>query len=545
MRSLKARIVGWTLACMSALQHGCAGSAPVARGFVQHERHDVAVVGNGELVARVACDDAGTVRVELDHVDSFDEQGVRRALGTLRISGDPPLVRAGDSPRLWLEHGVVEVRADGEGRDAVRVFVDPEAPAMHVLLEGRTPRVLRVEVEPPPARSGEPPVSEDVVIDAEAEPDAVAWYHRNGGSIQPAWLAERGLAAHATLFDDPFILRTAGARVEGDGFVRVGPRALATDGAVRRAELRATASCVQADGLDGWLERLTKMAALVACSDEAEARTRAWWRARGERAFVECAQDADAARLADERARWLAQAGGRFAAARGFAEFESMAAMGDADRIGPLLAQHARVLRVREARTRLEGGTGACVVDPISPASLEGSEACALGSLPRFIELALDHLEGTGDAAMWRSCSLPVIEAAIEHLEWRIDAGAVRAKEVEGLRDALERLCALDESLADTAGRARWSRLLAASAGAPAAPARGAAILARLLRAEGGRLIVLPDWPRERDVRFRLHAAGAWGDAEVRGGRLVRLEVEPAARRGDVAVGPGWELPAG
>ena len=79
MRSLSPRIVGWLLACMSALQHGCTGNAPVARGFVQPERRSVAVVGNGELVATVACDDAGTVRVELDHVDSFDEQGVLNA----------------------------------------------------------------------------------------------------------------------------------------------------------------------------------------------------------------------------------------------------------------------------------------------------------------------------------------------------------------------------------------------------------------------------------------------------------------------------------
>jgi len=150
---------------MSALQHGCTGNAPVARGFVQPERRSVAVVGNGELVATVACDDAGTVRVELDHVDSFDEQGVRWPLGTLRIATDPPLGLEGEAPGVWLEDGVAEVRAACDGHDSVRVFVDVEASALHVVLGARAPRAWRVEVEPPAGRNGEPPVSEDVVIE--------------------------------------------------------------------------------------------------------------------------------------------------------------------------------------------------------------------------------------------------------------------------------------------------------------------------------------------------------------------------------------------
>ena len=62
-----------------------------------------------------------------------------------------------------------------------------------------------------------------------------------------------------------------------------------------------------------------------------------------------------------------------------------------------------------------------------------------------------------------------------------------------------------------------------------------------LLQSDGARLRVLPAWPREWDVRFRLHAAGSTTvTGEVRGGRLVFLEVDPPARANDVVLGEGW-----
>jgi hypothetical protein len=58
-----------------------------------------------------------------------------------------------------------------------------------------------------------------------------------------------------------------------------------------------------------------------------------------------------------------------------------------------------------------------------------------------------------------------------------------------------------------------------------------------LLQERGGKLVLLPAWPREWDVSFRLHAPGATTvEAEVTGGRVTRLVVEPASRRADVVV---------
>lgn len=66
------------------------------------------------------------------------------------------------------------------------------------------------------------------------------------------------------------------------------------------------------------------------------------------------------------------------------------------------------------------------------------------------------------------------------------------------------------------------------------------ALQSMLLQYEGTRIRLLPAWPRDWDVDFRLHGPGRTRvDATVRGGRLVRLATLPAERSG-VDVTPGW-----
>lgn len=65
-----------------------------------------------------------------------------------------------------------------------------------------------------------------------------------------------------------------------------------------------------------------------------------------------------------------------------------------------------------------------------------------------------------------------------------------------------------------------------------------------LLQPVGGKILVLPAWPRAWNARFRLHApARTVVTGEVRDGALVALEVDPPARAADVVLGEGWELP--
>jgi hypothetical protein len=56
-----------------------------------------------------------------------------------------------------------------------------------------------------------------------------------------------------------------------------------------------------------------------------------------------------------------------------------------------------------------------------------------------------------------------------------------------------------------------------------------------LMQCNGEKILVLPAWPAEWDVSFRLHAPGnTVVDVVYRGGRIEKLEVTPASRRADV-----------
>lgn len=58
-----------------------------------------------------------------------------------------------------------------------------------------------------------------------------------------------------------------------------------------------------------------------------------------------------------------------------------------------------------------------------------------------------------------------------------------------------------------------------------------------LMQTDGDRIVLFPAWPQSWDVRFRLHAPNRTTvEAELRGGRVVRLDVQPEERRRDVRI---------
>ena len=58
-----------------------------------------------------------------------------------------------------------------------------------------------------------------------------------------------------------------------------------------------------------------------------------------------------------------------------------------------------------------------------------------------------------------------------------------------------------------------------------------------LMQCDGGRIVLFPAWPAAWDVRFRLHAPGGTTvEAELRGGRIEKLNVLPEERRKEVII---------
>ena len=67
------------------------------------------------------------------------------------------------------------------------------------------------------------------------------------------------------------------------------------------------------------------------------------------------------------------------------------------------------------------------------------------------------------------------------------------------------------------------------------------ALQTMVLQHEGDHIRLLPAWPKEWNVEFRLHAPHQTVvEGSVRDGRLVSFKTTPASRQKDVEVGDGW-----
>jgi len=63
------------------------------------------------------------------------------------------------------------------------------------------------------------------------------------------------------------------------------------------------------------------------------------------------------------------------------------------------------------------------------------------------------------------------------------------------------------------------------------------AVQSMLLQSDGEKIFVLPAWPRDWDVSFKLHATGKTVvECELRAGKIVKLEVTPESRKKDVVI---------
>ena len=266
--------------------HNAAGSMPM---------------GNGELGANVWVEDNGDLVLLISHTDSFSEAERLLKLGRVRIVCEPPLsMDASFTQTLLLARGALQIQA-GDAR--IELIIDAASPSIFIRMESDSARTMTATLEPwrttERSFTGDELKSSWLMHDAPAtievkesadvlvvDPDAVVWYHRYEFSYAPMSLEHQGLASVASAVEDPLILRTFGGRIEGEGFARVDRVTMKSTAPATEATLHITASCSQADDLDGWLERLQERAASVPDFTEVSARTAAWWSARWTNSFV-------------------------------------------------------------------------------------------------------------------------------------------------------------------------------------------------------------------------------------------------------------------
>ena len=64
-----------------------------------------------------------------------------------------------------------------------------------------------------------------------------------------------------------------------------------------------------------------------------------------------------------------------------------------------------------------------------------------------------------------------------------------------------------------------------------------------VMQTHGGKIRLLPAWPKQWDVDFKLHAPGQTVvEGKARSGRMTSLDVVPVERRDDLVPAPGSEI---
>lgn len=214
-------------------------------------------IGNGEVGLNAWVEPGGDLLFYISRVDALSECSRVLKLGRVRVKFSPnPFTK--DTPfrqELKLRDGQIVITS---GDETLRLFVDADAPVIHLTGNGKTPRTVeatienwRTEARVLPKEEIEascwtmrvPPAdikvaeSGDVFIE---QTNTVTWYHRNEHSIVPFTLKHQGVESLSNLVTDPLLHRTFGGCMMGAGFVSQDLHSLKSTGPAKEFSLAIT-----------------------------------------------------------------------------------------------------------------------------------------------------------------------------------------------------------------------------------------------------------------------------------------------------------------
>lgn len=277
-------------------------------------------LGNGDLTANVWVEQDGDLMLYLGKSDTWSEATRLLKVGRVRIHLSPNPF-AGGAPfkqELNLHKGEINITAGAKGRTVrLRLWIDANQPVVRVEAASDRPLTVRCTAERmrPQAQTfvggeqhlqgssfrglfGSPvPPSESADVVASHD-DRLVWYHRNESSFYPTMLERQNAASLVGKYPDPYLHRTFGAAIEGDGMTLQSDTVLLSAPA-RRHALDICALTAQTPTAGEWLSRLDSLSAAVrpASRTSAYRQHAAWWNRFWNRSYIFLSGDEEATRL--------------------------------------------------------------------------------------------------------------------------------------------------------------------------------------------------------------------------------------------------------
>jgi hypothetical protein len=259
-------------------------------------------IGNGEVGLNVWVEEDGDLRFYIARTDAWSEASRLLKLGGVRVSLTPNPFTKGAPFRqeLKLRDGRIEIAAGGA---RLKVFVDANAPVIHIVGESKQPLGVKAALEcwrtekkvltggelasswTMQAGPKEIEVWESADVVKEAA-NAVTWYHRNEHSCVPLTLKHQSLDQFVRLVKDPILHRTFGGTMTASSFVKDGATALKSSAPLKKFAIRIATHSAVTDTPAAWEKQLAGIATSSSDAAVAGKATAAWWNAFWNRSWV-------------------------------------------------------------------------------------------------------------------------------------------------------------------------------------------------------------------------------------------------------------------
>lgn len=259
-------------------------------------------IGNGEVGANVWMEENGNMVFYLARTDAFSENSSLYKLGRIRISTFPKLEGAEFRQFLNLEEGKIEVEMKkGDQKLSLDFLVDCESPVAYIKGESTYPVHVTVSSEIWRTQTRLIPKNEltpfyrtcphdslvteyaDIVNDKD---DDLLVYHRNEHSIYPFTVKSQQLADEENLKQDPFMNRTFGYKVRGNGFKKISPTIISSEKPVNDFCLKIATHTEQTVTAEKWEMNIEKVLASAPSFEKVAGRTATWWKAFWDKSYV-------------------------------------------------------------------------------------------------------------------------------------------------------------------------------------------------------------------------------------------------------------------
>lgn len=261
-------------------------------------------IGNGEVGLNVWVEEGGDLLFYIARTDAWSESSRLLKLGRVRVSLSPnPFTNAAAfRQELKLRDGLIQIIAGArEERVSLKLFVDANAPVIHLVGESQRPMSVKASLEVwrtekkllkgAEAQSSwtmqDAPIGVDVSESADIvrdTPDAITWFHRNEHSVVPFTLHFQGLDSVTQFASDPLLHRTFGGRISGPGFMKGSPTTLHTKSTAKTFTLTITTHTAQTKSVGEWEQQL--LSAKSAKPEAAAKQTAKWWNEFWDRSWI-------------------------------------------------------------------------------------------------------------------------------------------------------------------------------------------------------------------------------------------------------------------